>query len=96
MERPGDTGNFDEEQYNQYLLGTDGPRKRVEYSKVTLGDDQEDDLSSFEVSQEPRRVQMTEEEELARALEQIRAMETEMILSQPINESETSLQQMLT
>ena len=55
-ERPGDTGNFDEEQYNQYLLGTDGPRKRVEYSKVTLGDDQEDDLSSFEVREEPRRV----------------------------------------
>ena len=33
--RSGDTGNFDEEQYNKYLLGTDGPRKRVEYSKVS-------------------------------------------------------------
>lgn len=54
--RTGDTGNFDEEQYNRYLLGTDGPRKRVEYSKVSMDDGLQDDLSSFDVSETPKRL----------------------------------------
>ena len=38
-------GSFDEEKYNEYMFSTAGPKKKVDYSCVTGGDD---DYTSFD------------------------------------------------